>query len=88
MGKLRVGQLADVAGVLRWDIHIDDRSYYRAGRRRRARDSPRRPYRTASWVRGARGDLRQGYLRAVYALCNSKGVQVALARLSAACRQK
>ena len=28
MGKIKVRQLADVAGVLRWDIHIEDRFYY------------------------------------------------------------
>ncbi len=28
MGRIKVRQLADVAGVLRGDIHIEDRVYY------------------------------------------------------------
>jgi len=83
MGKLRVSQLADVAGVLRWDIHIEDRFYYcaladdgvleirRGGRTERL---PGCAVRAATLAKA---------MRAVYALCGSKVVQEALARLSA-----
>jgi len=83
MGKLRVSQLADVAGVLRWDVHIADRFYYCAladdgvleircgGRTERI---PGCAVHAATYAKA---------MRAVYALCGSKGVREALARLSA-----
>jgi len=82
MDKMKVSQLADVAGVLRWDIHIADRFYYCA----LADDG------VLEIRRGGRTERLPGCLvhavtlakamRAVYALCGSKGVQEALARLS------
>ena len=84
MGKIKVSQLAEVTGVLRWSLRIEDRfnhctleedgmlTIYHEGRIERLSGCSVRAENLAKAV------------RAVYALCGSKEVQEALARLSVA----
>lgn len=86
MGKIKVRQLADVAGILRWDIHIEGRFYYCALADdgvleiRRGGCTERLPGCAVHAATLAKA------MRAVYALCSSKGVQETLARLSVVLR--
>ena len=82
MGTMKVSQLAEVAGVLRWSLQVEDNFYhctleedgvlaiYHEGRIERL---------SGCAVHAA--SLPKA-MRAAYALCGSKGVQEALVRLS------
>lgn len=85
MSKMKVSHLAEVAGVLRWSLRIEDRLFFyctlgedgvlgihHEGRTERLSGC------------SVNAPTLPRAMRAAYALCGSKGVQEALVRLSVA----
>lgn len=83
MGKIRISQLAEVEGVLRWSLRVEDRLFFYCTL---GEDGTLTIYHEGHTERLAGCSVHAASLpkamRAVYALCGSKGVQEALARLS------
>jgi hypothetical protein len=82
MGKIKVSQLAEVAGVLRWSLRIEDCfSYFTL-----AEDGMLELYHAVRTERFTGCSVTAATLakamRAAFALCGSKEVRAALTRLS------
>ena len=82
MGKMKVSQLAEVAGVLRWSLRVEDRFFYCT----LEEDGVLAIYHEGRIERLSGCSVHAATLakamRAVYALCGSKCVQEALERLT------
>jgi hypothetical protein len=82
MGKMKVSQLAEVAGVLRWSLRVEDRFFYCT----LEEDGVLAIYHESRTERLSGCSVNAPTLgkamRAAYALCGSRGVQEALERLT------
>ena len=81
MGKMKVSQLAEVAGVLRWSLRVEDRFFYCT----LEEDGVLAIYHESRTERlsgcSVNAPTLPNTIRAVYALCGSSKFQEALARL-------